>query len=69
MEHTKTIVDPSTRFRVVSDVVRDGFMQFESLLDGKQVPSGLTEPSRVLPTPADGHRVVKRAQAPAYRVA
>ena len=56
VEHTKTIVDTSNRFRVVSDVVCDGFMQFESLLDVKQAPSCRARPHKASPSfPIRGH--------------
>ena len=55
---SKTIVNASNRFRVVSNVVCDDLMQFGSLPeypDIKQVPSRLVEQSQVPPTPAHGH--------------
>ena len=42
---SKTIVNASNRFRVVSNVVCGDFMQFGSLPDIKQVPSRLVEQS------------------------
>ena len=41
LEGTKTVVDTSNRFRVVSDVVCDDFMQFVKPLDAEQLPSRL----------------------------
>ena len=46
-EGTKTIQDTSNRFRVVSNVMCDDFMQLESPLGAEQVPYGLAAPPRV----------------------
>ena len=47
LEGTKTIVDTSNRFRVVSDVVCDDFMQFVKPLGAEQLPSRLAAPPHV----------------------
>ena len=44
LEGAKTIVDASNRFRVVSNVVCDDFMQFGSPLGAEQVPARLMAP-------------------------
>ena len=46
----KTIVELSNRFRVVSNVRCDMFMQFESPLGFKQVPSRLLRPRGATPS-------------------
>ena len=46
-EGTKTVVDTSNHFRIVSNVVCDDFMQLERLLGAEQVPSRLAAPPRV----------------------
>ena len=44
---TKTIVGTSNRFRVVTDVVYDDFMQWERPLGVTRVPSRLAAPPHV----------------------
>ena len=68
LEAPKTIVDTSNRFRAVSDVVCDDFMQFERHTDVKQVPSRLAAPSQVPLMPAHGHPAAKPDRAPAYGI-
>ena len=56
LEGGKTVVDASNRFRVVSNVVCDDFMQYENLLDVEQVPSCLAAPCGASPsTRVRGH--------------
>ena len=74
LEGAKTIVDTSNRFRVVRDVVCDDFMQFESLLDVKQVRSRLAaacgaSPSASLSIPVRGHGHPAASRAPSQEVA
>ena len=44
---SKTIVDTSNRFRVVSNIMCDDFMHLLRPLGAKQVPSRLAAPPRV----------------------
>ena len=50
LEATKTLADTSNRFRVVSDIVYDDFMQWETPLGVEPVPSRLAAPPHVLCT-------------------
>ena len=61
LEGTKTIVDTSNRFRVVSDVVCDDFMQYENLLDVEQVPSRLAAPCGAMRRPPRASEFVDTA--------
>ena len=50
LEGTKTIVGVSNRFRVVTDVMYDDFMQFGKPLGVKQVPAPLAAPPGASPS-------------------
>ena len=50
LEATKTIVGTSNRFRVVTDVVYDDFMQWERPLGVARVPSRLAATRRASPS-------------------
>ena len=60
LEGTKTVVDTSNRFRVVSDVVCDDFMQFVKPLDAEQLPSRLAAPPRRLPELREARGATRR---------
>ena len=64
LEGTKTIVGTSNRFRVVTDVAYDDFMQLERPLGVARVPSRLAAP---LPVPVIKKR--ERVRTSAYRTA